>query len=156
MALALFYPGALLFPALRAFIGSFCELIATYERNVVHMTEKLFVVKFNEEAEYVANAIDDFVASKLGMDTEAADYESPYDVNAVEVFNDENTAREYFSTIQNILIDMGYEFSVSNNSVIIIDEPVKEEYITFETIWVTSEKVPAWATIYDDSVNGGC
>ena len=120
------------------------------------MAKKLFVVKFNEEAEYVANAIDDFVASKLGMDTEAADYESPYDVNAVEVFNDENTAREYFSTIQNILIDMGYEFSVSNNSVIIIDEPVKEEYITFETIWVTSEKVPAWATIYDDSVNGGC
>ena len=120
------------------------------------MTEKLFVVKVNEEAEYVAGAIEDFIASKLGMDTEAADYESPYDVNAVEVFNDENTAREYFSTIQNILIDMGYEFSVSNNSVIIIDEPVKEEYITFETIWVTSEKVPAWATIYDDSVNGGC
>ena len=120
------------------------------------MTEKLFVVKFNEEAEYVAGAIEDFIASKLGMDTEAAYYESPYDVNAVEVFNDENTAREYFSTIQNILIDMGYEFSVSNNNVIIIDEPVKEEYITFETIWVTSEKVPAWATIYDDSVNGGC
>ena len=118
------------------------------------MEKKLFVVKFNEEAEYVANAIDDFVASKLGVDTEAADYESPYDVNAVEVFNDENAAREYFSTIQNILIDMGYEFSVSNNNVIIIDEPVKEEYITFETIEVTSEKVPAWATMYDDYVKG--
>lgn len=120
------------------------------------MEKKLFVVKFNEEAEYVAGAIEDFIASKLGMDTEAADYESPYDVNAEEVFDDEDTARKYFATIQNILIDMGYEFSISNNNVIIIDEPVKEEYITFETIWVTSNKVPAWATMYDDSVKGGC
>lgn len=119
------------------------------------MTEKLFVVKFNEEAEYVAGAIEDFIASKLGMDTEAADYESPpYDVNAEEVFDDEDTARKYFATIQNILIDMGYEFSVSNRNVIIIDEPVKEQYIVFETIEVTSKKVPAWATMYDDSVKG--
>lgn len=156
MALALFYPGALLFPALRAFIGSFCKFSFNSMKGFDNMEKKLFVVKFNEEAEYVAGAIEDFIASKLGMDTEAADYESPYDVNAEEVFDDEDTARKYFATIQNILIDMGYEFSISNNNVIIIDEPVKEEYITFETIWVTSNKVPAWATMYDDSVKGGC
>ena len=120
------------------------------------MTEKLFVVRFNEEAEYVANAIEDFIASKLGMDMEAADYESPYDVNTEEVFDNEDVARKYFATIQNILIDMGYEFSISNRNVIVIDEPVKEEYITFEAIEVTSQKVPAWATMYDDSVKGGC
>lgn len=118
------------------------------------MAKKLFVVKFNEEAEYVAGAIEDFIASKLGIDTEAADYESPYDIETEEVFADEAEARKYFNIIQNILIDMGYEFSVSNNNVIIIDEPVKEEYITFETIEVTSQKVPAWATMYDDSVKG--
>lgn len=118
------------------------------------MTEKLFVVKFNEEAEYVAGAIEDFIASKLGMDTEAADYESPYDIETEEVFADEVEASKYFNIIQNILIDMGYEFSVSNNNVIIIDEPVKEERITLETIWVTTDKVPAWATMYDDSVKG--
>ena len=117
------------------------------------MTEKLFVVKFNEEAEYVANAIEDFITSKLGMDTEAADYESPYDVNAVEVFDDEVEARKYFNIIQNILIDMGYEFTATGN-IIRISEPVREEYITFETIWVTSEKVPTWASMYDDSVKG--
>ena len=121
------------------------------------MAKELFVVRFSEEAEYITSAIEEFISSKvLGMDTMAADFESPYDVETEEVFDDEVEAREYFNIIQNILIDMGYEFSVSNNNVIIIDEPVKEEYITFETIWVTSEKVPAWATIYDDSVNGGC
>ena len=117
------------------------------------MTEKLFVVKFNEEAEYVANAIDDFIASKLGMDTEAADYESPYDVNAVEVFDDEIEARKYFNIIKNVLIDMRYEFTATGNTIR-ISEPVREEYITFETIWATSEKVPAWATMYDNSVKG--
>ena len=117
------------------------------------MAKKLFVVKFNEEAEYVANAIDDFVASKLSMDTEAADYESPYDVNAVEVFDDEIEARKYFNIIKNVLIDMRYEFTATGNTIR-ISEPVREEYITFETIWVTSEKVPAWATMYDDSVKG--
>ena len=119
------------------------------------MAKKLFVVKFNEEAEYVANAIDDFVASKLGMDTEAADYESPYDVNAVEVFDDEIEARKYFNIIKNVLIDMRYEFTATGNTIR-ISEPVREEYITFETIWVTSEKVPAWAIMYDNSVKGGC
>ena len=153
VALALFYPGALLFPALRAFIGSYCKFSDICERIVVTMAKKLFVVKFNEEAEYVANAIDDFVASKLGMDTEAADYESPYDVNAVEVFDDEIEARKYFNIIKNVLIDMRYEFTATGNTIR-ISEPVREEYITFETIWVTSEKVPAWATMYDDSVKG--
>ena len=117
------------------------------------MTEKLFVVKFNEEAEYVANAIDDFIASKLGMDTEATDYESPYDVNAVEVFDDEIEARKYFNIIKNVLIDMRYEFTATGNTIR-ISEPVREEYITLETIWATSEKVPAWATMYDNSVKG--
>ena len=115
------------------------------------MAKKLFVVKFNEEAEYVANAIDDFVASKLGMDTEAAEY----DVNAVEVFDDEIEARKYFNIIKNVLIDMGYEFTATGNTIR-ISEPVREEYITFETIWVTTDKVPAWASMYDDSVKGGC
>ena len=121
------------------------------------MAKKLFVVRFSEEAEFITGAIEEFIASNVfGMDTEAADFESPYDVETEEVFADEDVARKYFATIQNVLIDMGYEFSILNNNVIIIDEPVKEEYITFETIWVTSEKVPAWATIYDDSVKGGC
>ena len=120
------------------------------------MAKELFVVRFSEEAEYITGAIEEFISSKvLGMDTMAADFESPYDVETEEVFDNEDIARKYFATIQNILIDMGYEFSVSNNNnVIIIDEPVKEEHITFETIWVTSEKVPAWATMYDDSVKG--
>ena len=122
------------------------------------MAKELFVVRFSEEAEYIKSAIEEFIASKvLGMDTMAVDFESPYDVETEEVFADEVEAREYFNIIQNILIDMGYEFSVSNNNnVIIIDEPVKEEHITFETIWVTSEKVPAWAIMYDNSVKGGC
>ena len=121
------------------------------------MAKELFVVRFSEEAEYIKSAIEEFIASKvLGMDTMAADFESPYDVETEEVFADEVEAREYFNIIQNILIDMGYEFSVSNNNIIIIDEPVKEEHITFETIWVTSEKVPAWAIMYDNSVKGGC
>ena len=122
------------------------------------MAKELFVVRFSEEAEYIKSAIEEFIASKvLDMDTMAADFESPYDVETEEVFADEVEAREYFNIIQNILIDMGYEFSVSNNNnVIIIDEPVKEEHITFETIWVTSEKVPAWAIMYDNSVKGGC
>lgn len=117
------------------------------------MTEKLFVVKFNEEAEYVANAIEDFITSKLGMDTEADDYESPYDVNAVEVFDDEIEARKYFNIIKNVLIDMRYEFTATGNTIR-ISEPVREEYITLETIWVTTNKVPAWASMYDNSVKG--
>lgn len=121
------------------------------------MAKKLFVVRFSEEAEFITGAIEDFIASNVfGMDTEAVDYESSYDVNPEEVFDDEVEARKYFNIIQNILIDMGYEFSVSNRNVIVIDEPVKEEYITFETIEVTSQKVPVWATMYDDSVKGGC
>ena len=151
--LLFFYPGAILFPALRAFIDSFRKLSFNSMKGFDNMTEKLFVVKFNEEAEYVANAIDDFIASKLGMDTEATDYESPYDVNAVEVFNDEIEARKYFNIIKNVLIDMGYEFTATGNTIR-ISEPVREEYITFETIWVTSEKIPTWATMYDDSVKG--
>ena len=122
------------------------------------MAKELFVVRFSEEAEYIKSAIEEFIASKvLGMDTMAADFESPYDVETEEVFADEVEAREYFNIIQNILIDMGYEFSVSNNNnVIIIDEPVKEEHITFETICVTSAKVPACAIMYDTPVKGGC
>lgn len=120
------------------------------------MAKKLFVVRFSEEAEFITGVIEEFIASNVfGMDTEAADFESPYDVETEEIFDNEDVARKYFATIQNVLIDMGYEFSILNNNVIIIDEPVKEEYIVFETIWVTSEKVPAWATIYDDSVKGG-
>ena len=121
------------------------------------MAKELFVVRFSEEAEYIKSAIEEFISSKvLGMDTMAADFESPYDVETEEVFDDEVEAREYFNIIQNILIDMGYDFSISNRNTIIVDEPVKEEYITFETIEVTSKKVPAWATMYDDSVKGGC
>lgn len=109
------------------------------------MAKKLFVVRFSEEAEFITGAIEEFIASKLGMDTEAADYESPYDVNAVEVFDDEIEARKYFNIIKNVLIDMRYEFTATGN-IIRISEPVREEYITFETIWVTSEKVPTWAS----------
>ena len=117
------------------------------------MAKKLFVVRFSEEAEYITSAIEEFISSKvLGMDTMAADFESPYDVETEEVFDNEDMAREYFNTIQNILIDMGYDFSISNRNTIIVDEPVKEEYITFEIIEVTTDKVPAWATMYDDSV----
>ena len=114
------------------------------------MEKKLFVVRFSEEAEYITGAIDDFVASKLGMDTEAADYESPYDVNAVEVFDDEVEALKYFNTIKNVLKDMGYQYSMSNRNII-VGESVNEEYITLETIQVTSDKVPAWASVYNDS-----
>ena len=152
VALALFYPGALLFRRCAPLLVHTVNLVI-YVKGFDNMAKKLFVVKFNEEAEYVANAIDDFVASKLGMDTEAADYESPYDVNAVEVFDDEIEARKYFNIIKNVLIDMRYEFTATGNTIR-ISEPVREEYITFETIWVTSEKVPAWATMYDDSVKG--
>lgn len=119
------------------------------------MAKELYVVRFSEEAEFIAGAIEEFISSKvLGMDTMAADYESPYDVETEEVFTDEVEARKYFNIIQNILIDMGYEFSISNRNTIIVEEPVKEEYITFETIEVTSQKVPAWATMYDNSVKG--
>lgn len=118
------------------------------------MAKKLFVVRFSEEAEYITGAIDDFVASTVfGMDTEDPDFESPYDVEAEEVFDDEVEALKYFNTIKNVLIDMGYEFTATGNTIR-ISEPVREEYITFETIWVTSEKVPAWATMYDNSVKG--
>ena len=119
------------------------------------MAKELFVVKFSEEAEFIASAIEEFIASKvLGMDTEAADFESPYDVNPEEVFADEAEAREYFGIIQNVLIDMGYEFSVSNHNVIRIEEPIKEQYIFFEAIQVTSDKMPTWASVYDNSVKG--
>ena len=121
------------------------------------MARKLFVVRFSEKAEYIMSAIEEFIASNVSdVNIGAIDYKSLYDIDAEKVFDDKTEAREYFNTIQNVLIDMGYEFSVSNNNVIIIDEPVKEEYITFETIWVTSEKVPAWAIMYDNSVKGGC
>ena len=119
------------------------------------MAKKLFVVRFSEEAEFITGAIEEFIASSVfGMDTEDPEFESPYDVNPEEVFTDEVEARKYFNIIQNILIDMGYEFSISNRNTIVVEEPVKEEYITFETIEVTSQKVPTWATMYDDSVKG--
>lgn len=118
------------------------------------MTKKLFVVRFSEEAEFITGAIEEFIASNVfGMNTFAADYESPYDVDPEEVFDNEDVAREYFATIQNILIDMGYEFSISNRNTIIVEEPVKEQYIALETIEVTSDKVPAWATMYEDFVS---
>lgn len=118
------------------------------------MAKKLFVVRFSEEAEYITSAIEEFISSKvLGMDTMAADFESPYDVNAEEVFDDEIEARKYFNIIKNVLIDMGYEFTATGN-IIRISEPVREEYITFETIWVTTDKMPAWASMYDNSVKG--
>ena len=116
---------------------------------------ELFIVKFSEEAEFLTGVIEEFISSKvLGMDTEAADFESPYDVNVEEVFADEAEAREYFGIIQNVLIDMRYEFSVSNHNVIRIDEPIKEQYISFEAIRITADKMPTWASVYDDSVKG--
>lgn len=115
------------------------------------MAKKLFVVRFSEEAEYITGAIDDFVASTVfGMDTEDPDFESPYDVEAEEVFDDEVEALKYFNTIKNVLKDMGYQYSMSNRTII-VGEPVNEEYITLETIQVTSDKVPAWASVYNDS-----
>lgn len=117
------------------------------------MAKKLFVVRFSEEAEYITGAIDDFVASTVfGMDTEDPDFESPYDVEAEEVFDDEVEALKYFNTIKNVLKDMGYQYSMSNRTII-VGEPVNEEYITLETIQVTSDKVPAWATMYEDFVS---
>lgn len=153
MALALFYPGAILFQALRAFIGSFCKLIAIYERIVITMAKELYVVKFSYEAEFIAGAIEDFVASNVfGMDTEDPEYEPPYDVGVEEVFDDEVEALKYFNTIKNVLKDMGYQYSMSNRTII-VEEPVKEQYIALETIEVTSQKVPAWATMYEDFVS---
>ena len=115
------------------------------------MAKELFVVRFSEEAEYIKSAIEEFIASKvLGMDTMAADFESPYDVEADEVFDDEVEALKYFNTIKNVLKDMGYQYSMSNRNII-VGEPVNEEYITLETIQVTSDKVPAWASVYNDS-----
>lgn len=115
------------------------------------MAKELYVVKFSYEAEFITGAIEEFIASNVfGMNTFAADYESPYDVEAEEVFDDEVEALKYFNTIKNVLKNMGYQYSMSNRTII-VDEPVNEEYITLETIQVTSDKVPAWASVYNDS-----
>lgn len=118
------------------------------------MAKELYVVKFSYEAEFIAGAIEDFVASNVfGMDTEDPEYEPPYDVGVEEVFDDEVEALKYFNTIKNVLKDMGYQYSMSNRTII-VGEPVNEEYITLETIQVTTNKVPAWASVYDNSVKG--
>ena len=84
------------------------------------------------------------------MNTEDPDFESSYDVEADEVFDDEVEALKYFNTIKDVLKDMGYQYSMSNRNII-VGEPVNEEYITLETIEVTSKKIPAWASAYNDS-----
>lgn len=117
------------------------------------MAKELYVVKFSYEAEFIAGAIEDFVASNVfGMNTEDPEYEPPYDVGVEEVFDDEVEALKYFNTIKNVLKDMGYQYSMSNRTII-VEEPVKEQYIALETIEVTSQKVPAWATMYEDFVS---
>ena len=102
------------------------------------MARKLFVVRFSEEAEYIMSVIEEFIASNVSDDvnTGAIDYKSLYDIDAEKVFDNKIEAREYFNTIQNVLIDMGYEFSVSNHDTIIINEPVREECIVFELMEV--------------------
>lgn len=98
------------------------------------MANKLFVVKFSEEADFIVNAIEDFIASNVsGMNTEVIDYELLYDYVEIEkVFDNEAEARKYFNAIRNILINMEYSLCESNRDVIFISEPVKKECIIFE------------------------
>lgn len=95
------------------------------------MAKKLFVVRFSEEAGFIAGAIDDFIAS---MNTGAPDYALTHGVEIEEVFDDEVEALKYFNTIKNVLRDMGYQYSMSNRTII-VGESIKEEYITLETIY---------------------
>lgn len=113
------------------------------------MANIMYVVKFSDEAfSNVTGALEDFIASNiLGLNTFAGDYESPYDINPEEVFEDYSVAKEYFNTLKALLADAGYKVEEKHNTLH-IDEPYKEEYISLEMFQVTSKEVPSFASMY--------
>lgn len=113
------------------------------------MANAFYAVRFNDEAiSNVAGALEDFIASNvLGMNTLAGDYESPYDIEEVVVFDDYLVAKEYLNTLKELLADAGYKVEEKFDTLF-IGEPWNEQYVYLEELPEVSDKVPSFASMY--------